>query len=59
MTNRETASFYYLSSSGAHKTRFAPNTACDGQGFRNIKTERLNESGSDGSIEVTVVLPEE
>ena len=57
MSLKETQSFYYLSRLGADKTRFAPNTACGGQGFRNVKLERLDKSERDPSIEATSVLP--
>jgi hypothetical protein len=55
---KTTPSFYYLGKSGDVKTNFAPNTACNGQGFRNVRLEKLNSSGSDASIECTIVLPE-
>jgi hypothetical protein len=53
-----TPSFYYLGNSADVQTSFGPNTACNGQGFRNVKLEKLNSSGSDASIECTIVLPE-
>ena len=58
MTLKEMPSFYYLARSGAGKIRFAPNTACGGQGFRNVELERLNDSGRDASIQATIVLPQ-
>ena len=57
MSLKETQSFYYLSRSDADEVRFAPNTACGGQGFKNVKLERLDDSGRDASIEATIVLP--
>ncbi len=56
MSLKETQSFYYVSRLAADKIRFAPNTACGGQGFRSVKMEKFDESGRDGRIEATIVL---
>ena len=58
MTMRDMQSFYYVSKSGRSAVQFAPNTVCMGQGLRDFKAERMNESGTDATTQVTIVLPE-
>jgi len=57
MTERDTASFRYVSTDGSDIRQFGPNAANCGSGVTNVKLTRLNETGSDAIIEMTIVLP--
>ena len=57
MTMRNTASFAYLSANGNDVIKYGPNSAYCGTGVRDVKLTRLNETGSDQSIEVIFVGP--
>lgn len=57
ITMQNVQSFYYLSDGAIEVATFGPNTACGGQGFRNVGFEKLNESGTDAKIQATIVLP--
>lgn len=58
-TMKDVQSFYYLREGQDNRVGFGPDTACAGQGFTNVELEKLNESGSDASITVKIVLPDE
>lgn len=57
-TMKDVQSFYYLPDGEDDRVRFGPDTACAGQGLTNVQLEKLNESGSDASIQVKIVLPD-
>jgi hypothetical protein len=58
-TMRDNPSFYHVSATDRDVVTYGPNLVGCGVGYRDWKAERLNETGSDASIEVTIVRPKD